>query len=829
MQESHWIMVKEGLDHLNQGLTIFDKNLNLVTCNEMVQTLLDLPTDLLVEGTPIEDLFRFNAKRGEYGEGDIEQQVRERVELAHQMTPHSFERVRPDGTVIQINGTPLPGGGFVTTYTDVTEQRLVEAFRKKSREDLQNMVDEQTAELKKREIELAERTEELETVLDYMSQGLTMMDADFNLAVSNPRFHELAEIPTDLGERGTPFEAFMRYNAERGEYGDGDVDEQVRLRVELAKKREPHCFERSRPDGTILEVQGVPLPNGGFVSTYTDITKRKRAEHQLREANEQMEENIRQRTAELYESQQDLKHMSEQLKIALENMEQGISYVSDDLKMVFCNEKFLEVLDFPQEYAVPGTPFENYIRRNAERGEYGPGDIDEQVAERVELAKQQKAHLFERERPDGTVIEIRGAPVQDGGFVTTYTDITERKRAEEAIISAKEDLERRVEERTSELAQREKESEEKSALLEATVEHITQGISVFDKDLKLKIFNKRFIDDLNFPREFGKVGTPLQTFFRYNAERGEYGDGDIEDQIKERLGLAENGSPHSFERRRPDGTVLQIVGRPMPENIGGFVTTYTNITELVDIQEKLRQAIEEALEANRAKSDFLSGMSHELRTPLNGILGFSQLLQHHPKISLTDQQNEYVLNIQRAGEHLLHLINEILDLSKVEAGKLELNLEGVDVHNLLKECIQLLEKMAGDRGIVIHHGLDDSLRMPVVYGDVLRLKQVFMNVVSNAIKYNVENGRIDVHWQITESDMLCVDITDTGVGIPQELQKELFKPFSRLNAETNDVEGTGLGLAITNKLVELMNGRINLFSKAGEGATFQVCLPLAKK
>lgn len=822
MDASFLKMITDSLDRLNQGLSIFDQNLNLVLCNSKAQIVLDLPDELMLEGTSLEIIFRYNARRGEYGEGPVETLIQERIELARRMETHVFERVRPDGSVIEIKGEPLQDGGFVTTYTDVTDQRLDDELNLQNKHALEKLVKARTKKLIQRENELASKSEALETILEYISQGITMMDENFNLVVSNSRFHELAEIPVSLGKKGTPFKEFMKYNAERGEYGEGNIEEQVNLRVELAKKREPHCFERLRPDGTVLEVQGVPLPNGGFVSTYSDITERKKSEKKLREAYEEMEQNVQTRTAQLYDSEQALKKTSEQLKISLENMSQGISYVSNDLEMVFCNEKFLELLDFPKEYAKAGTPFEAYIRRNAERGEYGPGDIEEQVYERVRLAKKRTPHFFDRIRPDGTIIEIRGVPVLDGGFVTTYTDVTVTKNAENALRKSKKELETRVEERTRELLKREKESEEKTALLEATVEHITQGISVFDKNLELLVFNERFINELKFPKAFGKKGTTLETLFRYNAERGEYGEGNVEEQVKERLNLARDGVAHNFERRRPDGTVLQIVGRKMPENIGGFVTTYTNITELVKTQEKLA-------EASKAKSDFLSGMSHELRTPLNGIIGFAQLLEYHPTLKLEEKQKEYVSHITKSGEHLLELINDILDLSKVESGHLVLNFENINLTDLLNECLLFVQNIANDKGVIITHNLSENIKLPYVFGDILRLKQVLMNLLSNAIKYNVEMGTVKVMCRLAvDEGFLCIEIKDSGVGMPEDLQVELFKPFSRLNAETTDVEGTGLGLSITHKLIESMNGKISFKSIEGKGSTFWLYIPLAQ-
>jgi two-component system cell cycle sensor histidine kinase PleC len=823
MNLDHWKMIACTLERTNQGIAVFDTEFNLVYCNRYTQKLMELPDALLKPGTPIKTLFKFNARRGEYGPGDVDDLVNERMQLVRQMQPHRFERLRPDGRVLEIRGEPIEGGGFFTLISDNTQKQQLDQLRREKHEDLERLVSERSKDLLKRERELADKTHALETVLEHISQGITMMDKDFNLEVANSRFHELAEIPVSLGKRGTPFSDFMRYNAERGEYGTGDVEKLVNERVELAKKRESHCFERKRPDGTVLEVQGRPTPEGGFVTTFTDITKRTQYEEELRQLQKNLEQKVLQRTQELYESQQTVQKKAKELQITLENISQGISYVNNDLEMVFCNSRFLELLEFPPELGEPGTPFDRYIRINAERGEYGPGDIEEQVRERVELAKKHTPHHFQRTRPDGTVIDIRGIPLPDGGFVTTYTDVTVQTNAKEELRLAKRELEQRVDERTFELLQREKESEEKSALLEATVEHITQGISVFDKNMELLVFNKRFLKELGFPENLGRTGTNIESFFRYNAERGEYGEGNVDRLVQERLDLAKMAEPHSFERRRPDGSVLQIIGRPMPDAIGGFVTTYTDITELVQTQEKLAEATQKAEHANRAKSDFLSRMSHELRTPLNAIIGFSQLLELYFSKNIEDKQKEYIANILGAGNHLLDLINEILDLSKIEAGRVSLEMEQVDISSLVIDSVDLVKPLSKDQDIELQIG---RLETKTLCTDEKRLKQIIVNLLSNAIKYNRPGGNvlIECHEQKTDKSLI-ISVKDTGIGIPDDKEIDLFEPFNRFSAEDTDIEGTGLGLSICKKLIELMGGTISYERNQDIGSTFSITIP----
>ena len=275
--------------------------------------------------------------------------------------------------------------------------------------------------------------ENLRDVLEYTDQGITMFDADLRLVVCNRRILEMMDYPTEMGEVGTPFERFLQMNAARGEYGEGDAETQVRERLELARQFQPHRFERQRPDGTVLEVIGRPLPRGGFVTTYTDVTEQRAAAEAIRKARDELDLRVEQRTAELRQREKDLAEQTEALSITLEHMTQGITLADPQMKLRVCNRRFLELMEFPEWMGETGTPFEAFMRHNAERGEYGAGDVENQVAERVAMAQQMRAHRFERVRPDGTVLEITGQPLAGGGFVTTYTDVTERHRSHERL------------------------------------------------------------------------------------------------------------------------------------------------------------------------------------------------------------------------------------------------------------------------------------------------------------------------------------------------------------------------------------------------------------
>jgi two-component sensor histidine kinase len=209
-------------------------------------------------------------------------------------------------------------------------------------------------------------------------------------------------------------------------------------------------------------------------------------------------------------------------------------------------------------------------------------------------------------------------------------------------------------------------------------------------------------------------------------------------------------------------------------------------------------------------------MSHELRTPLNAILGFAQVLDKANDPPLPGKQRESVAHILQGGHHLLGLINEVLDLSAIEAGRLHVDLADVPLAPLLRECLALVSPQAADREVRIEAGDPGSLS---VYADRTRLKQVLLNLLSNGVKYNRPGGRLGIDFS-EHGDNVCLAIADTGRGIPDDLAERIFRPFDRLGV--NQVEGTGIGLAITRRLVELMGGRIDFTSQVGVGTTFRV-------
>jgi len=286
-----------------------------------------------------------------------------------------------------------------------------------------------------------------------------------------------------------------------------------------------------------------------------------------------------------------------------------------------------------------------------------------------------------------------------------------------------------------------------------------------------------------------------------------------------------NQTPHETFWKK-DGTSIDVSYITQPVFIRGKMTgavvNFRDITQDIKMDQTLRIAMEEAVVANQAKSEFLSSMSHELRTPMNAILGFAQVLDTEP---LTERQKFSVEHIIKGGEHLLELINQVLELNQIEAGRLTYRLEDFHAYDLMRDTLGLIEMSAKDNNIKIINETSKA-SLPDLKTDGTRLKQVLLNLLSNALKYNSPEGSITLSCETLPDSFFRIKVSDTGIGIPLKNQSDLFTPFERLGHDNSNIEGTGIGLTISKRIIETMGGRINFKSVEGKGSEFWVDVPI---
>ena len=401
--------------------------------------------------------------------------------------------------------------------------------------------------------------------------------------------------------------------------------------------------------------------------------------------------------------------------------------------------------------------------------------------------------------------------------------------AAQALRSTADLLENRnqnLQRRACELAESHAANEQQSRLLQCILDSMGDGVTVADQNGNMILINPAV------ERLFGIGAVRLGRNGWLDTQRIFHAD-TVTPYTIEELPLVqamrgETPGPIELFIRDPQGDGgrwVNIVSRPLRGEkvaIGGGVSVIRDVTLEKRAGENLRQAREEAERANQAKSEFLSRMSHELRTPLNSVLGFAQLLELDP---LNPRQRQSVEQILKGGRHLLGLINEVLDLARIESGRLALSTEPIAVHEAVQSAVDLVTSLSVQSGVALK--IEDSPDWKQhILADRQRFQQVVLNLLSNAVKYNHAGGRVTINCRATETGYLRLSIQDTGQGVPAGKVSMLFTPFERLGAEQSGIEGTGIGLALSKRLVEAMGGSIGVETAAGFGSTFWVELPL---
>ncbi|AWK87200.1 hypothetical protein DEW08_14090 [Azospirillum thermophilum] len=456
------------LERMDQGVIMVDADMKVLAINRRLLDLYDVPHDLFPDPR-YEDYIRFSAGRGEYGPGDPEEHVRRKLALARRDDVPIYEHVRPGRGVVEVRTRRLPGGGFVKTYTDITARKRAEA-------------------------ELARKSEMLRQTLENIGQGIALLDADLRIVTYNRKLLDLLGIPEEMAARLPTLEDISRFQLgtrqillppDAPDFGD-DVEAQVRYLMErLGRPERELTYARPQADGRFIEVHIVPLPDGGQVRTYTDITDRLIADEAVRQSRE-----ILKGVIDAIPALIDVRDRERRLQLVNRHYRDTYGIEPGDLE------------DGATPVAGGGSSAERLDRLVIETGRGIP--------------------FFEESHPDTEGrrrhwLTTKMPLTDEGGevshIVTVALDITARKRAEEELAR-------------------------KSALLQAVLESIGQGLSAFDDELRLVAWNRRFLELLGFPPEYGAVGRPFADFVRFNVDRGSYGPGDPEEQVRARVELA---------------------------------------------------------------------------------------------------------------------------------------------------------------------------------------------------------------------------------------------------------------------------------------------------
>lgn len=736
-------LFRDTLDRLPVGIAVFDGEQRLIWANRTYALEAGLDPHRLAPGLPLADVVRLLCDAGWYGDvADAEAVVAARLAVDHSEPLRWTRRHPKSGRTFDMRSEPIPEGGYVVCSVDVTPIVAAEAQARRE-------------------------AERLDTVLSRLHTGVCVFGPDHRVVLANERYATLIGLPAGWLQRGVSFAEILARLAEQGEF-DNLADPKGYVAELLAADRSvPRTRRRRRPDGTVLDLVSVPLPDGGFMVAANDVTA-------------------------LASAEAEAKARADLLQAILSALPHGVAVYGPDRRLAMVNPAYGQIMAGAPISV--GESVAEIIRRRAAAGEFGPGDVEEIIRQELsrDLTRPQRRR---RIRPNGTAIDVRTAPLPDGGHISVVTDIT-------PVVEAEAEAMRRA------------------AVLDTMLEHIRHGICLFDRDRRIVAANRAAAQLLGRSPDLLRPGRSLDELALLLDSRS-----------------AQGGASHAFLlvpdpsvptvtwHTRPDGRILEVRSDPTPD--GGFVLTWTDVTEQKAAEAALRRAAEEAEAASRAKSQFLATMSHELRTPLNAVIGFSEALMHDSSRADLARIGEYAAAIHEAGRHLLALINDILDVARIEAGKLDLAEDTVDLVRVAEAALRLLEPAARAAQVAI--GLALAPGLPFVRGDERRLRQVLLNLLSNAVKFTRAGGTVRVEGDAMADGGVEIRVVDTGIGIAKADLERIFQPFTQVDSSlTRRYPGSGLGLFLSRALVVAHGGTLHLESEPGRGTTAVLRLPAGR-
>jgi PAS domain S-box-containing protein len=674
---------------------------------------------------------------------------------------------------------PPPGGDEIGAMT-----RALGLLRDSFKERQKLMAEREYAETTRRQAEV-----QLSDAIESISEGFALYDSNDRLVLSNKRFnnflYRLSQGGPPIGEE---FGEMVRRAAESGLVPDaeGRVGEWIEERLEAHRNPSgPHVHQLR--DGRWFQVNERKTRDGGRVAVYMDISELKQHEQELATAIQEKDTALR------------------ELNAVMDNIRYGILFMDENLVIRLTNRAYREIWGIEEGFYVAGRTLREDIERTHELGLYQVSDEnwDDFLKERLEMANRDNVGPSEIHLTNGKILQFQYIALPDGGHMATYFDITEIKHAEEALRL----------------------SEERYAL---AVKGSNDGLWDWDTANDRIYISPRFKEIAGMELEDNVLDSAKMLSYVHPEDRPRHLEA-MKDHLR---GKAEFYAAE-YRLIGADSVDRWVLNRGVGQrddsgHVYRVAGSLTDITVRKEAEFALRNAKEQAEAATRTKSQFLANVSHELRTPLNAIIGLAEMLREEAEESGDEDLQEPLQRVVSAGRHLLHLINDLLDLTKIEAGRLDLHLEDFHIKQMVHDVSTTAHPLAASNENRLVVECDEDLG--TMHSDITRVRQILLNLLSNAFKFT-EKGEVTLSVArdaIDSQDWLQVEVADTGIGMTDDQIERLFQEFTPAdNSMTRKYGGTGLGLAISRRLCELLGGSITVRSKLNEGTTFSVRLPIA--
>lgn len=483
---------------------------------------------------------------------------------------------------------------------------------------------------------------------------------------------------------------------------------------------------------------------------------------------------------------------------ALDTLIGGVIILDSNQRIVAANRWAAPLLGVPKELLQPHADFRKFARFAAERGDYGSGDVDKNYQRVMSVLDHREPYEMSRVRPDGAFIEIHGEPIAGGGYVTRFRDITADKQQKADLADATRSSQRFK--RFFELSQ--------------------EMMGIADQNGRMHTMNNAWAEQLGWTNE--ELGAaPFIDFVSPD-------DAAIVKRALEALAAGNSSADFAVRFTCKVGNDRWLEWHVAPDSDGQLFCVVHDVDEAHHRQLELEEARNAAVEAASSKADFLATMSHEIRTPMNGIIGMANLLLD---TDLEAEQRQYTQSVIDSGDALLAIIDDILDISKMEAGKLEIDEQDLEIEKIVHSAMQVMTPRAMEKRLELKTFVEPKVAK-LLRGDAGKLRQIILNLLGNAIKFT-DSGTVSVRVTIDNEDNmhqnLRFEVNDTGIGISEAAQPSLFKRYSQAETSTSSkYGGTGLGLSICKQLVEMMDGEVGFSSEINVGSTFWFTAPLGR-